>query len=64
MSCRRGVRPSSASVLENTKEYICRAMVIVVDHLGNVSANINDLISQTNAFFEAESRIRCLKQRF
>ncbi|RDX83620.1 putative protein ABIL5 [Mucuna pruriens] len=50
-------------VMENTKEYICRAMVTVVDHLGNVSANLEGLVSQTNAFSEAESRIQCLKQR-
>ncbi|KAK7364032.1 hypothetical protein VNO80_12363 [Phaseolus coccineus] len=50
-------------VMENTKEYICRAMVTVVDHLGNVSANLEGLISETNAFSEAESRIQCLKQR-
>ncbi|KAK7314459.1 hypothetical protein VNO77_32983 [Canavalia gladiata] len=50
-------------VMENTKEYICRAVVTVVDHLGNVSANLDGLISQTNAFSEAESRIQCLKQR-
>ncbi|KAF7813847.1 putative protein ABIL5 [Senna tora] len=51
------------NVLENTKEYICRAVVTVVDHLGNVSANLECLISQTNAFSEAEIRINCLKQR-
>lgn len=50
-------------VMENTKEYIYRAMVTVVDHLGNVSANLEGLVSQTNAFSEAESRIQCLKQR-
>ncbi|XP_027359400.1 probable protein ABIL5 [Abrus precatorius] len=50
-------------VMENTKEYICRAVVTVVDHLGSVSANLEGLISQTNAFSEAESRIQCLKQR-
>lgn len=50
-------------VMENTKEYICRAMVTVVDHLGNVSANLEGLISQINTFSEAESRIQCLKQR-
>ncbi|KAK7291474.1 hypothetical protein RIF29_06643 [Crotalaria pallida] len=50
-------------VMENTKEYICRALVTVVDHLGNVSANLEGLISQTNAISEAESRIQCLKQR-
>ncbi|XP_054787820.1 probable protein ABIL5 [Prosopis cineraria] len=50
-------------LLENTKEYLCRAVVTVVDHLGNVSANLESLISQTNAFSEAELRINCLKQR-
>lgn len=50
------------SVMENTKEYICRAIVTVVDHLGNVSANLEGLISQTSAISEAESRIQCLKQ--
>ncbi|WVZ13918.1 hypothetical protein V8G54_011484 [Vigna mungo] len=50
-------------VMENTKEYICRAIVTVVDHLGNVSANLEGLISQTSAISEAESRIQCLKQR-
>ncbi|PON50539.1 ABI family [Parasponia andersonii] len=50
--------------VENTKEYICRAVVTVVDHLGCVSENINGLISKTNAFSEADIRINCLKQRF
>ncbi|XP_004512986.1 uncharacterized protein [Cicer arietinum] len=50
-------------VMENTKEYICRAMVTVVDHLGNVSSNLEGLISHTNSFSEAEIRIQSLKQR-
>ncbi|XP_075662447.1 uncharacterized protein LOC142631955 [Castanea sativa] len=50
-------------VMENTKEYICRAVVTVVDHLGSASANLDCHISQTNAFSEAEFRINCLKQR-
>ncbi|XP_057758644.1 probable protein ABIL5 isoform X2 [Arachis stenosperma] len=54
---------SKKDVVENTKEYICRAVVTVVDHLGNVSANLDALISQTNAFSDAELRIQCLKQR-
>ncbi|XP_029128186.1 protein ABIL3 [Cajanus cajan] len=49
--------------MENTKEYICRTMVTVVDHLGNVSANLDGLISHTNAFSQAEFRIQCLQQR-
>jgi hypothetical protein len=53
---------ATCSVVENTKEYICRAVVSVVDHLGTVSTNLNCCISQTNAFSEAELRISCLKQ--
>ncbi|RDX99408.1 putative protein ABIL5, partial [Mucuna pruriens] len=52
-----------SDVLENTKEYICRTMVTVVDHLGNVSANLDALISHTNAFSEPHLRIQCLQQR-
>ncbi|KAK8513819.1 hypothetical protein V6N13_002534 [Hibiscus sabdariffa] len=50
------------TVLENTKEYICKAVVTFVDHLGNVSANLNHSISQTDSFSEAELRINCLQQ--
>lgn len=48
--------------MDNTKEYICRAMVTVVDHLGNVSSNLEGLISHTNAFSDAEIQIQCLTQ--
>ncbi|XVE54256.1 hypothetical protein DITRI_Ditri03aG0065700 [Diplodiscus trichospermus] len=51
------------AVVENTKDYICKAVVIFADHLGNVSANLNHCICKTNAFSEAELRIDCLKQR-
>ncbi|XP_024032373.1 probable protein ABIL5 [Morus notabilis] len=50
--------------VESTKEYVCRAMVTVVDHLGCVSDNLNALISHTNSFSDAELRINSLKQRF
>ncbi|KAJ8768763.1 hypothetical protein K2173_023667 [Erythroxylum novogranatense] len=50
-------------VLETTKEYICRAVVTVVDHVGCVSSNLNSSISKTNAFSDAEHSINCLKQR-
>lgn len=50
------------SVVDDTKEYICKSMVTVIDHLGNVSSNLDDLISHTNAFSEAELRIQCLQQ--
>ncbi|GMI92740.1 hypothetical protein HRI_002943300 [Hibiscus trionum] len=51
------------TVVETTKEYICKAVVTFVDHLGNVSANLNHSISQTDSFSEAELRINCLQQR-
>lgn len=51
------------AVVENTKEYLCRAVVTVVDHLGSVSANLECRLSQTNAFSETELRIDSLKQR-
>ncbi|KAK8547193.1 hypothetical protein V6N13_097911 [Hibiscus sabdariffa] len=50
------------TVVENTKEYICKAVVTFVDHLGNVSSNLNHSISQTDSFSEAELRINCLQQ--
>lgn len=50
-------------VMENTKEYVCKAMVTVVDHLGAVSENLNSYISRTHAFSEAELRLNSLKQR-
>ncbi|XP_030448230.2 probable protein ABIL5 [Syzygium oleosum] len=50
-------------IVDNTKEYICRAMVTVVDHLGNVSANLNCSISNACEFTNTELRINCLKQR-
>ncbi|XP_065850119.1 probable protein ABIL5 [Euphorbia lathyris] len=50
-------------VEENTKEYICRAVVALVDHIGCVSTNLNHSISQTNQFSEAQLRIDTLKQR-
>ncbi|XP_039071670.1 probable protein ABIL5 [Hibiscus syriacus] len=50
-------------VVETTKEYICKAVVTFVDHLGNVSANLNHSISQSDSLTEAELRINSLQQR-
>lgn len=50
------------SVVENTKEYICRALITVVDHLGSVSANLDNCIPNSNAYSEAELQINSLKQ--
>ncbi|RZC75573.1 hypothetical protein C5167_051047 [Papaver somniferum] len=51
-------------VMENTKEYICKAIVTVVDHLGSVSANLNRRISESNEDLGTDYlRMHCLKQR-
>nr|GLL20590.1 probable protein ABIL5 isoform X1 [Ipomoea trifida] len=51
------------SVVEHTREYICRAVVTVVDHLGCVSANLECCLAKSNNISETELRIDCLKQR-
>ncbi|KAL3535738.1 hypothetical protein ACH5RR_004199 [Cinchona calisaya] len=51
------------TVVENTKEYICNAVVTVVDHLGSVSANLECRLLKTNSVSEAQLRIDNLKQR-
>ncbi|PSS01892.1 Protein ABIL5 [Actinidia chinensis var. chinensis] len=50
-------------MMENTKKYLCRAVVTVVDHLGSVSANLDYQISKNNAVSETEFRINSLNQR-
>ncbi|KAL5554973.1 hypothetical protein UlMin_037209 [Ulmus minor] len=40
-------------VVDNTKEYICKAIITVVDHLGCVSDNLNSLIYENKAFSDA-----------
>ncbi|XP_010519709.1 PREDICTED: probable protein ABIL5 isoform X2 [Tarenaya hassleriana] len=52
-----------SEMVENTKEYICRALVTLVDHLGNVSSKLDRLISIPNHFSDVELRIHCLQQR-
>ncbi|XP_068653108.1 probable protein ABIL5 [Aristolochia californica] len=51
------------TVIEDTKEYICRAMVTVVDHLGNVSANMECLLSGSAQVLQTEFRLHCLNQK-
>ncbi|KAL8223242.1 hypothetical protein R6Q57_020641 [Mikania cordata] len=52
-------------VVENTKEYVCRAVVAVVDHLGSVSANLFHNISdaETDTLSKTEVKIGLLKQK-
>lgn len=49
--------------MDNTKEYICRALVTFVDHLGSVSANLEDQLPNTKQFEDTEARVNCLHQR-
>ncbi|CAN4096346.1 unnamed protein product [Withania somnifera] len=50
-------------VVENTKEYLCRAVVTVVDHLGCVSAKLECRISIVDTSSETELRIDGLTHR-
>ncbi|KAI3805643.1 hypothetical protein L1987_28203 [Smallanthus sonchifolius] len=52
-------------VVENTKEYVCRAVVAVVDHLGSVSTNLDHHISEaeTDTISQTEVKIDLLKQK-
>ncbi|XP_060209802.1 probable protein ABIL5 isoform X1 [Lycium barbarum] len=50
-------------VVENTKEYLCRAVVTVVDHLGSVSSKLECRISKIDTASETELRIDGLTQR-
>ncbi|XXG48010.1 hypothetical protein AAC387_Pa02g2561 [Persea americana] len=50
-------------VVENTKKYICKAMVTVVDHLGSASANLDNLIEGGVDSSPTDLRIDSLKQR-
>ncbi|THF94956.1 hypothetical protein TEA_010836 [Camellia sinensis var. sinensis] len=44
-------------VMENTKEYLSKAVVTVVDHLGSVAANLDYQISQDNSVSETEKSV-------
>ncbi|KAL2479790.1 Protein ABIL4 [Abeliophyllum distichum] len=50
-------------VVENTKEYVCKAVVIIVDHLGSISSNLEYTLSKTNTVPQTQLRIDTLKQR-
>ncbi|KAL2500857.1 putative protein ABIL5 [Forsythia ovata] len=50
-------------VVENTKEYVCKAVVIIVDHLGSISSNLEYTLSKTDTVPQTQLRIDALKQR-
>ncbi|KAL2500826.1 putative protein ABIL5 [Forsythia ovata] len=49
-------------VVENTKEYVCKAVVIIVDHLGSISSNLEYTLSKTDTVPQTQLRIDALKQ--
>ncbi|KAL0427029.1 UNVERIFIED_CONTAM: putative protein ABIL5 [Sesamum latifolium] len=50
-------------VLETTKEYISRAVVTVVDHLGGISANLEYSLRNSDSIPQTEHKIDMLKLR-
>ncbi|CAA3033429.1 Hypothetical predicted protein [Olea europaea subsp. europaea] len=56
-------RNKGITVVDNTKDYICKAMVIIVDHLGSISSNLESCVSKSNTIPETQQRIETLKQR-
>ncbi|KAH7685735.1 ABI family protein [Dioscorea alata] len=50
-------------VMENTKSYLCQAIVTVIDHLGTVSSKLEQRLHESNKVSQIEQRIDCLRQR-
>ncbi|XP_057867850.1 protein ABIL1 isoform X2 [Cryptomeria japonica] len=51
-------------VVESLKDYVVKALINTVDHLGSVSYKLNDLLSkQINDISSTQLRITCLNQR-
>ncbi|GAA0166006.1 hypothetical protein LIER_21265 [Lithospermum erythrorhizon] len=50
-------------VVENTKEYVCKAVVTVVDHLGSISSNLECLLPKGDSISQTEFHINTLRQR-
>ncbi|KAJ0971806.1 hypothetical protein J5N97_019765 [Dioscorea zingiberensis] len=50
-------------VMENTKSYLCQAIVTVIDHVGTVSSKLEQRLHENNEVPQIEQRIDCLKQR-
>ncbi|GAB2219748.1 hypothetical protein Droror1_Dr00007385 [Drosera rotundifolia] len=51
------------AVMDNTKEYICRAVVTIVDHLGSVSCILDRPIKESNNVSGIELRVTILEQK-
>ncbi|KAH9287553.1 hypothetical protein KI387_031670, partial [Taxus chinensis] len=51
------------TVVENLKDYLVKALINTIDHLGSVSYKLNDLLNQQiNDISSAHLRIACLNQ--
>ncbi|CAA6665988.1 unnamed protein product [Spirodela intermedia] len=50
-------------VVENTRKYVCDAVVRVVDHLGSAAASLESRLLWNPEMAEMEQRIACLNQR-
>ncbi|KAM0946084.1 putative ABI family protein [Dioscorea sansibarensis] len=50
-------------VMENTKSYLCRAIVTVIDHLGTVSSKLEWGLHENSKVSQIEQRIDCLRQK-
>ncbi|XP_057969727.1 protein ABIL1-like [Malania oleifera] len=51
------------NVIEDTKLYVTKAVVAVVDHLGAISSHLDSQLSKNNSFFDTELQINCLDQK-
>lgn len=49
-------------VVENTRKYVCDAVVRVVDHLGSAAASLESRLLWNPEMAEMEQRIACLNQ--
>ncbi|KVI11590.1 hypothetical protein Ccrd_009993 [Cynara cardunculus var. scolymus] len=49
-------------VVKNTKEYVRNALVTMVDHLGSVSANLDQHLSKAGSIYQTQVKINFLNQ--
>ncbi|XP_024965721.1 probable protein ABIL5 [Cynara cardunculus var. scolymus] len=50
-------------VVKNTKEYVRNALVTMVDHLGSVSANLDQHLSKAGSIYQTQVKINFLNQK-
>ncbi|PWA34936.1 hypothetical protein CTI12_AA614300 [Artemisia annua] len=47
-------------VIKDTKEYVCSALVTVVDHLGSVSAKLDQHLSKADSIYQTDAKLSLL----